>query len=264
MSMLGYSQICRYPSFNPGGQLQEPNVLGAKYALLTQLQTRYNLYLESEKEGVFLINPTVSQWYGGPWDSLDDVSKAPDVEYSIWAGNSILLNGTAPVGKLTEAKFDLSQLTPSFDSIELVLQGKSSDGKHGTTGHGEFFYLPEKTTGSVTKIDNLNGGFIFRNSKTNGKFVPILPYGFYSSCDGFLCADNATDEIKAYAALGLTGMIPLTTAKDSPDDYKTFEELDLKFMYDLRSYYQNLTAVKEQVTSAKDFDTIYSYWGADE
>ncbi|KAG5914816.1 hypothetical protein E4U53_004590, partial [Claviceps sorghi] len=128
----------------------------------------------------------------------------------------------------------------------------------------ELVLLPEKKTGSVTKLDNLHGGILFRSAATGHRFEPFLPYGYYASCDGFLCDKDYAAKIKAYQALGLNSMISLTTVQDSRPAYELMDGLDMRYMYNLRDSYKNLTAVREQVAVIRDFEGLYSYWGADE
>lgn len=163
-------------------------------------------------------------------------------------------------------KFNLTGVEPSLKPYEVVLFGATESGGPNITASSEFFFLPEKKTGSVTKLDNLRGGTLFRNKYTGGKFQPVLPYGFYAGCDNFLC-DNANykAKIKAYNDLGLNGMVALTPEFQSPDTFTYLDSLsDMHYMYDLRGYFQNLTSVHDQVTAIKDHDNIYSYWGTDE
>ncbi len=74
----------------------------------------------------------------------------------------------------------------------------------------ELLFLPDKPKGggSVTRLDNLHGGMLFKNSASSGGFQPLLPYGFYASYDGFL-GNNDTTLIQRYADYGLNAMTPL-------------------------------------------------------
>jgi hypothetical protein len=232
-----------------------------------QFAPRYSIYLESENQGEFVVSSVISKWHGIPWPGLDSPESAPDVTFTITleSGNETLLSDSIPVGTASKVfSFDFSNIKPRFEPYQVTLSaGKNARGK-SVSASNELFYLPEKEKGSVSRLDNLNGGLVIRNSQTNGKFEPLLPYGFYASCDGFLCEDDAQDAVRKYSALGLNSMVPLTTIFDSRPIFDLFDELDLKFMYDLRDDYQNLTAVKEQAEAIKDFDSLYSYWGADE
>jgi hypothetical protein len=59
-------------------------------------------------------------------------------------------------------------------------------------------------------------------------------------------------------------MVPLTPIWSSREEFEYMDKIDLKFMYDLRSYYKNLTEVQGQVSAIKDFESLYAYWGSDE
>lgn len=181
------------------------------------------------------------------------------------SNNDVLVSNKVKVGsKANLFEFDLVKLKPRFAPYEVVLFGAGESGKPNITATSEFYLLPEKTTGSVTKLDNMNGGMLFRNKATRGKFEPLLPYGFYASCDRFLCEKDNIYKIEAYARLGLNGMVPLTPVLNSRPAFEFMDSIDLKFMYDLRGYYKNLSAVHEQVSIIKDFEAIYAYWGYDE
>ncbi|KAG6014698.1 hypothetical protein E4U41_004783 [Claviceps citrina] len=62
----------------------------------------------------------------------------------------------------------------------------------------------------------------------------------------------------------MNSLVSLTTVQDSRPAYELMDELDLRYMYNLRESYKNLTAVREQVSVIRDFEGLYSYWGADE
>lgn len=202
-----------------------------------------------------------------PWPSLDKPATAPPVIFTInlVSNNDVLVSRNVSVGTRDNLfAFNLAGLKPSFDPYKVVLFGATSSGAPNVTVSGEFLYLPEKKIGSVTKLDNLNGGFLFRNAATRGKFEPFLPYGFYASCDKFLCANDSKAQIKKYHDLGLTGMVSLSTIFKSRAEYEYMNSLDLKYQYDLRDYFKNLTAIAEQVSAIKDFEALYAYWGTDE
>lgn len=257
----------RYPSFDPGGQTAEPPKLPGGLGLYMQFMPRYSIYLESEDKGDFVVSARISEWHGEPWPSLVSPADAPPVHFTInlVSNNDVLISNNITVGTTNKVlSFNFANLKPRFEPYKVVLFGATKDGQPTVSATSELLYLPEKKTGSVTKLDNMNGGMMYRNSKTNEKFDPLLPYGFYASCDNFLCENNSSSAIQRYFDFGLNGMVPLTTIWDSRPEFEFMNELDLKFMYDLRSYYQNLTEVEAQVSAIKDFDALYSYWGSDE
>jgi hypothetical protein len=258
----------RFPNFDPGGQTVEPQASPSGPLLHVQFKPRYSIYLEGESKGEFVVNAEVSPWHGLPWPNLTSPnSKPPKIWFNInlVSNNDILVENSVTPNTIGNVfSFDLSQLQPSLKPYEVVLFGATEDGEPTITVTSELWYLPEKKLGSVTKLDNLNGGILFRNQATNQTFQPLIPWGFYGSYDRFLREDNRIERVKGYQDLGLNAMVPLTTIWDSRQAFEYFDEIDLKFMYDLRGYYKNLTAVRDQVTAIKDFDALYAYWGSDE
>lgn len=245
----------------------EPAALPGGPALDVRLKPRYSIYLESESRAEFVVHADISKWRGQPWPDLDTPDRAPALhfEISLASGGGALVTDKLVVGSKSNVfAFSLARVQPSLSPYKVTLVGTSQDGSSNVTATTELFLLPEKMTGSVTRLDNLNGGMLFRSRATGGKFESFMPYGFYASCDNFLCDRDNLSKIKAYRDLGLNSMVSLTTIFDSRPAYEYLDKLDLRFMYDLRSYYKNLTAVRQQVSAIKDFDAIYSYWGSDE
>lgn len=232
-----------------------------------QFAPRYNIYIEGETEAEFVVHAHISKWHGEPWPNLDSPDDAPVVYFTVnlVSNNDVIISNNITVGTTDKVlNFTLADFEPSFDPYEVVLFGATENGAPTVSATSELFFLPKKEGGSVTRLDNLNGGLWHRNAASGGEFVPVMPYGFYASCDHFLCEDDAIEAVQAYHDRGLTGMIPLTTIWDSRDVFEFMDELDLKYMYDLRHYYQNLTETAAQVSAIKDFDGLYAYWGADE
>ncbi|KAK5662966.1 hypothetical protein OQA88_6378 [Cercophora sp. LCS_1] len=254
-----------YPNFDPGGQLLPPTARAGPPLLHVQFQPRYSLYLESEKYGEFIVNAAFSQYHGTVWPNATS-PRANKFIFSInlvenddpLVQNMVTVNTTSNI-----FRFDLSQLTPSLEPIKLVLYGAPEGGNPAWTTTASFFYLPEKKSGSVTRIDNLNGGLWFRNAASNQTFEPLLAYGFYSSYDGFLRNKN-NSEIQHYADLGLNAITPLTIYDDSAAEFAFMDQINLRFMYNLRERYKNLTEVHENVLAARDAESIFAYWSADE
>ncbi|KAK3325588.1 hypothetical protein B0H66DRAFT_129525 [Apodospora peruviana] len=260
-----------YPAFDPGGQTVPPTPIGGAAPLLdVQFKPRYSLYLDSETQGEFVVNAPLSQFHGSPWKKTGNGTRSDWLIFSIHmtetddvlVANKVVVNTTGNV-----FAFDLSRLRRPADlkPIKVVLYAAPEGGDPTWTATSEILYLPEKKnkTGSVTRLDNLRGGMWFRNTASDQKFAPLLPYGFYSSYDGFL-GNNRTAEIEHYADLGLNTITPLTIYRDSTPAFDYMDRIDLKFMYNLREGYKNLTYVREQVLAARDADAIYAYWSADE
>lgn len=173
-------------------------------------------------------------------------------------------------------KFDLGNFKPRFDPYEVAFHATPSfKNKHASPNwllshrfsvKSEIYVLPSKAKGTITRIDNLSGGLLIRNSTPGSLFEPFFPYGFYAPCEGFLCDEaNYVANIKEYHSRNLNSMMPMMPASaTSWDVYKTLDSLDMRYMYDLRQSYKNHSAVREQIEAIKDSDGLYAYWTFDQ
>lgn len=242
-----------------------------------QFRPRYSLYLDSEKQGEFVVNAPLSQFFGRAWPNTNTTAGTSNkLAFSISLASSVddpLVESQVPVNSTgTLFTFDLTRLTPSTDPVQVILTGRGPKGSEGSdtttwTANTTLLYLPSKPTGgSVTRIDNLNGGVFFSNAASHHAFRPLFPYGFYASYDGFLAdvTPSNTSAVDRYAALGLNAMTPLTIYRDGAPALDRMDQLDLKFMYDLREGYKNLSYVSEQALAARGASALFAYWSADE
>ena len=172
--------------------------------------------------------------------------------------NNVTVNTT---GNLFE--FDLTQFAPSTTAYSIVLYGASVDGNQTYTATTDLYYLPDKTTGSVTKVDNLNGGLLFRNNATNSQFTPVFPFGFYTDYGGYL--ELSLENVQAYADYGFNTIHPIASYSPNVTTILSYmDSIDLLFQYDMRGTYQNLTSVTQQVNMVKDYSALLLYYTADE
>ncbi|KAL8343771.1 hypothetical protein RB601_004336 [Gaeumannomyces tritici] len=254
-----------YPSFEPGGETVAPPEVPGPAQLHVQFRPRYNLYLDNEAEGHFVVNAELSRHHGSP---LDESRQSPGtaVAFSITlnstgaelASGSVAVNSTRNL-----VPFDLSGVPTSLAPQLAVLRATVAGQAQAYVATAELLRLPDKRRGSVTRIDNLGGGLQFRNSASNHTFGPLLPYGYYASYDGFLRL-NDTGPVRRYADLGLTAMTPLTVWAEGGDKLRYMDDIGLPFMYSLRDGYRNLTYVAESVAPVVDSEALYAYWTADE
>ncbi|KAK0739588.1 hypothetical protein B0T21DRAFT_285959 [Apiosordaria backusii] len=258
-----------YPNFDPGGQTLQPPPHPCGCPLLhVQFQPRYSLYLSTEPYGEFVVNAGFSPYHGTPWPPTNSTTQWAN--RFIFSINSVetdapLVQATVPVNTTGNLfQFNLSRLgPPRLDPYPVVLYGAPESGQPSWTATANISYLPDKTNGSVTRIDNLKGGLWVKNAASNNTFAPYLPYGFYASHDNFL-RENDTKLIDYYQGLGLTGMVPLASWGEIPEMLGYMDRIDLKYMYNLRYGYKNLSYVEENVLQARDKPGIFAYWTADE
>ncbi|KAK3986312.1 hypothetical protein QBC44DRAFT_248480 [Cladorrhinum sp. PSN332] len=265
-----------YPNFDPGGQTPSPIPNPSAPLLNVQFKPRYSLYLSTETHAEIIVTAPLTTHLGTPWPPTNSTSsRANHLIFSIHLVNSSypLIQATIPINTTSTFSFPLSLLpSPSLNPVPLVLYGAPEAGTPTYTAISSILYLPDKPSGSTTRIDNLKGGLYFRNSATNHTFEPFLPYGFYASDDNFLRVTNgdisdAKRDIKRYADLGLNAMIPLTTTGYKGKagevlDYLT--EVGIKWMYNLRENYKNLSYVEENVKWAREQEGVWGYWSVDE
>ncbi len=254
----------RYPSFDPGGQTVQPAAVSGAPLLHIQVKPRYSLYVDSEKEGQFVVNAGLSPYYGVALPDLTWPEAKLDFTIRLASTGVTLLSHSVPLNSTGNLlSFDLSAIKPSLEPYNVTLSGTIEGYKTTLAATTELLYLPDKKAGSVTKLDNLYGGMLFKNSASGGKFEPLLPYGFYSSSDGFLGL-NDTSLIQKYADWGLNAMTPLTQYPQSAAAFAYMDKINLKYQYDLREEYMNLTWVEQNVRATRDNEGIFSYWSADE
>ncbi|KAI0110550.1 hypothetical protein F4776DRAFT_393670 [Hypoxylon sp. NC0597] len=269
-----------YPAFEPGGHTTEPPLINPDGSpnLHVQFKPRHSIYLEGETKGSFVVNAALSPWYGESWtNSTSDGGSAtePFTELFFTISETTGSDGSAPLVEssvpinATKAgfDFDLSGFEPRAEPYEVTLSGVSRFGDQKYTANSSFRYLPDiAPEGSATKIDNLNGGLLFRNAQTGGAFVPLLPYGFYGLYNG----SNSTAESEAFVreysskGKGLNGIISLAGFADTNPVYDSMDASSLRFMFDLRGSYKNLTEVEQRVNTIKHHSSLFAYWTADE
>ena len=237
-----------------------------------QVVPRHSIYVSSETTGTFVVDAALSRIHGAPYENstYNAASKtnstSPTLLFSITVEsddkplvqNHVSINTT---GNLFD--FDLTLLEPRSAAYQVVLQGASTNGNQSYTATTDLYYLPDKTTGSVTKIDNLNGGLLFRNNATDGQFTPVFPFGFYTNYGGYL--ELSLQNVQTYADYGFNTIHPIASYSPNVTIVLAYmDSINLLFQYDMRGTYQNLTSVAEQVNLAKDYSSFLLYYTADE
>ncbi|KAH9904888.1 hypothetical protein F4778DRAFT_789590 [Xylariomycetidae sp. FL2044] len=271
-----------YPSFEPGGHTVAPSSNGSTY-LHVQFKPRYSLYVAGEADASFVVSAALSPWYGGEWANAttDGTVVEPFTELvfsiNLVEDDTPLVQGRVGINETgVEFGFDLaaaasssSPLEPRAAPYEVVLFGASAHADWNYTATSSLWYLPDNPAeegGSVTKIDNLNGGLLFKNAATGGEFVPLLPYGYYGLYNGSNDTAAADEFVRGYTSdgEGLNAIVSLAGFADTNPVYDSMDEQGLHFMFDLRGSYKNLTEVEQRVNTIKHHTSLFAYWTADE
>ncbi|XXH00901.1 hypothetical protein Hte_007252 [Hypoxylon texense] len=270
-----------YPSFEPGGHTTEPAPINDDGSpnLYVQFKPRYSIYLAGETKGSFVVNAALSPWYGEPWtNSTSDGEAAAGPFTELFFSISVASDEGASAGSLVESSipvnetgavfdFDLSCFEPRAAPYEVVLSGTSLFGDQSYTAKSEFRLLPDiAPEGSATKIDNLKGGLLFKNAQTGGEFVPLLPYGYYGLYNGSNNTAESEEFVSQYSSdgKGLNGIISLAGFADTNPVYDSMDASSMRFMFDLRGSFMNLTEVEQRVNTIKHHSSLFAYWTADE
>lgn len=232
-----------------------------------QVTPRHSIYVGSETSIQVIVDAALSYYHGssytGPLSSSAQSNASDSLDFSISVAGKTVLSGSVGVNTTDNVfSFDASQVTPSTDAYSLTLTGSTTSGGNYTAS-SELLYLPDKTTGSVVKIDRLYRSILYRNNNTGNIFKPYFPYGYYGSYSGYL---NVTGNPTEYADLGFNAVNPVVDFADT-NLTSMFDEMDglnLMVQYDMRNSYQNLTSVSEQIPLVKDHPSLLTYYTADE
>jgi hypothetical protein len=213
------------------------------------------------------VDATLSKIHGNPYKSAH--GSPPSLEHfsftiNVKGSSQHLVANRVKINSSDNVfDFSLKSLKQQTEAYEITLSGNTQDGLQKFTASTKLFYLPDKVTGSVTKIDNLNGGLLFKNNVTKFEFKPILPYGFYTDYGGYLALDPKN--VTAYADYGFNVVHPIAALPDTgPAIWDYLDELNLLFQYDMRGYYQNISSLVDQIHSIKDHSALLLYYTADE
>jgi hypothetical protein len=263
------------PNYDPDGWLSAPKPSHTPM-LYVQVQPRHSIYDSSESTGEFIVDAELSYIHGQPWTNSTPTGAVGNAtqpfgllefDIRIEETNQLLVsNGMAVNSSNKPFGFDFSALQPRLDPYNIVLNGAptSSYPNQSYTATTELYYLPKKNNGSTVKIDNLYGGMLVANNVTNYAFEPLLPFGFYTSCSGYL--NYSWANVSAYKGFGFNAINPVCAFTDGDLGFlfDWMDEVNLWYQYDMRGSYLNLTQVSEQIPLIKDRSSFLSWYTADE
>ncbi|KAK5175835.1 uncharacterized protein LTR77_000975 [Saxophila tyrrhenica] len=256
------------PDFPPGGMLSPP-VPSAHPMLFLQFETRHSIYDSSEPQGQFIVEASTSHTHGEPLEEIVGRSDSTDVNlaFEITVDDHALISANINTSAGPQLfDFDFASLPPRLKAYEAVLEATLSPhgGDQNFTATTDLYYLPAKNSGSTVKVDNLYGGMLVANDATDYAFKPLLPFGFYTSCSGYL--NYSLSNVAAYKDLGFNAINPVCAFTDGNLDYlfDWLDETNVWYQYDMRGSYLNLSSVAEQIPLIKDRSAFLSWYTADE
>ncbi|KAF9221749.1 hypothetical protein BS17DRAFT_241786 [Gyrodon lividus] len=251
----------------PGGHFQLP-ASSDEPLVAFRCAPAFRPYLEEDaKDAAFIIDTPIVYKYiqgaapislptsTGSSSSSQDLGKM-DITISI--GNHLHTMKEVPVNATGyEISLDISSLqaqkTPYNVSCSATYKTKTSSTKTSTqhfSTSGSLLYLPN-TQNSVVKTDLRTGALWTRPADgSGGAFKPFIPQGFYVSFDQYLAKNlSLIDQLKADGFNTIHPIPPYDNTTVFKQVLDKTVELGLYIIYDMRSNYQNLTAVAEQVNA---------------
>jgi hypothetical protein len=125
-------------------------------------------------------------------------------------------------------------------------------------------YLPN-TNASVTKTDLRTGALWVKPPNGTGAFAPFIPQGFYINFDEYL-ATNLTmiTQLKEDGFNTIHPIPPYTNLTVFEEVVNKTISTGMYIVYDMRSDYQNLTAVSQQVKSYASIPNLLNWETAHE
>ncbi|KAF7720291.1 Glycoside hydrolase superfamily protein [Penicillium ucsense] len=262
-------------SFEPGGWLEQP-ARSAVPLLDLRIRPRMNLYTADDDRGALVIDAAISHLRGQPlsgepFDTSEPQSRKLRLEVSV-DGTAVRLEHVVTVDSTSvELDFPLCDLEPRFQPWNVSL--KAIQGNQVLIARTQVYRLPDRTDGgSVTKIDSLHGGLMVRNSSSSpASWVPLLPYSFYVSWDGWL--EKSLDNVQNFKDQGynIIHIVPNAGLANQAFNFTELnlfldkcDEVGLWVMYDMRWTYKNLTSVREQVNMLNARKSLLLWYTGDE
>ncbi|RAL64198.1 hypothetical protein DID88_002090 [Monilinia fructigena] len=200
----GVSTWCGKPymstnhSLNPGGQFQFP-VLQSEPLLYVTIQPRYSIFLESDKNGTFIVDASISHFFGGsyknvtyniPGSNISSPFTTLNIEiYNEELGALIVTNKVSVNSTANLIGFSFSSFPARLEPYSVSILATSPDRQQSYTAITKIYVLPSREYGSAVKIDNLFGGLYVQNAKNNwNDWYGIFPNGYYA--DGSYVTPN--------------------------------------------------------------------------
>ena len=243
--------------------------------LFAQLQPRHSIYDSSEAKGEFIVEASISYTHGAPYKNITSTSGSDvtdffnrlDFDIRIAGSDQLLVSSGVKIDSGPRLfQFSLDHLEPRLKPYDVILYGGPMHevGYQNYTTSTRLYYLPAKNSGSTVKIDNLHGGMLVANNVTDYSFEPLLPFGFYTSCSGYL--NYSLANVSAYKDLGFNAINPVCAFTDGDLGYlyDWLDQENLWYQYDMRGSYLNLSSVAEQIPLVKDRSAFLSWYTADE
>ncbi|TID17375.1 putative glycoside hydrolase subgroup catalytic core [Venturia nashicola] len=264
-------------SFSPGGWLEDP-AKSSTPLLDFKISPRMNIYLESDTQGSFLVDASISNLVGQQYPAANSTGSYKSAKLSLEIlinGSSIKFPNQTSISVDTvknEIVFSLGQFPATLKPYNVTIYGTLPH-SNGTvfTASTKLYKLPDRTDGgSVTRLDNLYGGLSVRKG-VETKWSLIFPFTYYVQWTLYWNSSISTLDEFAAKGYNVIHIVPTGDLGDTPFPWDKFEpylkradQLGLYFQYDVRWEWSNLTTMIDQVTRLKSHPSILLWYIADE
>ncbi|KIJ18325.1 hypothetical protein PAXINDRAFT_161711 [Paxillus involutus ATCC 200175] len=264
----------------PDGQFQLP-ASSSEPLVAFRCAPVFRPYLEEDgKDAAFVIDtPVVYQYIQGaapislPTNSSHSSQSLGKMNVTISIGNHLHTTKEVPVNATGfEISLDirslLAQKTAYNVSCSATYKIETSSSKNTTqyfSTNTPLLYLPD-TSSSVVKTDLRTGALWTRPADGNGgAFAPFIPQGFYVAFDQYLATNlSLLDQLKSDGFNTIHPIPPYDNATIFQQVLDKTVELGLYIVYDMRTNYQNLTAVAGQVDTYSSLPNLLHWETAHE
>lgn len=230
-----------------------------------KIAPRHSIYVASEETAEFIIDAGISYVHGSPWPPSTNSTQQGVLNVIItWRNQTLATDEIVPNTTDNILPVDLKILQARMDSYPITLTAISATSNSTFFATTDLFLLPEKTTGSVVKIDNLYGSLLYRNPASNGAFLPVFPYGFYGDYTGYLNKSAANIEKIVSQGYNVVNVVESFADGDMSTVISTMDRLNLFLQYDMRGTYKNLSSIAWQIPLVKDHPSLLTWYTADE
>ncbi|KAG2137495.1 hypothetical protein DEU56DRAFT_756073 [Suillus clintonianus] len=266
----------------PGGQFVLPTQ-SAEPLLSFRCAPVFRPYLEEDaKSAAFVVDtPIVYDWVSGAerlslpsgsgssGGSSDMGSLCVTISVgSVHTTANVALNSTGiqiPID-ISDLKARKTAYDVSCSATYSAPSSSKSQSANEQTFHTRtsLLYLPD-TDASVTKTDLRTGALWVRPLSGAGAFAPFIPQGFYVNFDLHLASNlSIIDQLKADGFNTLHPIPPYDNLAIFQQVIEKTISAGMYIVYDMRSTYQNLTAVAQQVNTYVSIPNLLNWETAHE
>ncbi|KAG8215344.1 hypothetical protein J3R82DRAFT_8939 [Butyriboletus roseoflavus] len=252
----------------PGGQFQLPPT-SVEPLIAFRCSPAFRPYLEEDAKDVAVIvdTPIVYRYLQGAspisLPSSGSNSHLGKMDVTISVGNQVIAMRKVPLNTTGyEISLDVSALTAQKTPYNVTCNAtyqaetSSSSTTQYFSANASLLYLPD-TNRSVVKTDLRTGALLARPADgKGGNFQPFVPQGFYISFATLVQNLSYIDQLESLHFNTIHPIPPYDNVTVFEQLLNKTVELGLYLVFDMRTIYENLTAVAQQIEAYKSLPNL--------